>query len=251
MTSQLRRNSLVISGLLLAALCPAAENLGGKFTIYMGPKAVASESYSLTQADGKVELSGTGIADLGVMKVNIEKFIVVTDDKFQPLSVQAKAQMGQIKMEDSVTFADGKAKNEMNTGQGPQLKEDDVHADALMVNANLPLFAWSMLALRAKLDVNDPQMFNAYILGQTEVPVTVIVKGREEVEFADKKAELTHVLVKFAPGATAPPLNVDVWVNEARKIIKIAVPAMNVEAFQEGYDRKAPASVAPKSEAKP
>ena len=236
----MRKSSLLLSGLLLAALCPAAEDLGGKFTIYMGSKAVASETYSLRQSDGKVELSGTGVADLGVMKVNIEKFVVVTDDKFQPLSVEAKAQMGQIKMEDSVTFADGKAKNEMNTGQGIQLKEDDVHADALMVNANLPLFAWSILALRAKLDVSDPQIFNAYILGQSEVPVTVTVKGREQVEFSDKKAELTHVLVKFAPGAAAPPLNVDVWMNEARKIVKIAVPAMNVEAYQEGFDRKVP-----------
>src|SRR6266436_1939221 len=100
-------------GLVLSALCmlPAAlADDAGKFTIYMGAKPVASETYSIHKVDGKVELSGSGKAEIGTMKVNIEYFKVTTDDKFQPTDASAKAQLGQIAMEAKVAFADGKAK---------------------------------------------------------------------------------------------------------------------------------------------
>ena len=217
-----------------------ADTVNGSFKIYMAGKPVASEAYSIQRAAGKVELSGTGKADLGVLKIDIQKFTVVTDEKYQPVSVEAKAVMGKMKMEDSITFGEGKAKNQMDTGQGAQLKEDEVHADALIVNANLPLFAWSPLALRVKLDSTEPQEFHAYIVGQAEVPVTVVAKGHEPVEFADRTVSLNHFAMTFPPGPTAPPLNVDVWLTDDRQIVKISVPAQNLEAYQNGYERKAP-----------
>lgn len=235
----MRKSRLMLVGVLLAPGMFAQE-LGGKFTIFMGGNPVASESYSITKSDGKVQLSGSGKADLGVMKITIEQFDVVTDDRFRPVSAEAKATLGQMKMQDKVTFADGKAKNQMESGQGPQVKEDDVHADTLVVNSNLPLFAWSPLAMRVKLDVTDPQTFTAYILGQTEVPVSVTSKGKETVEFANTKAELNRFSMSFAPGANSAPINVDVWINDERRIIKVAVPGQSVEAYQEGFERKAP-----------
>lgn len=235
----MRKSKLLLSMLAVAGLALAAES-GGKLTIYMGGNAVASETYSLIKSDGKVELSGSGNADLGVMKIVIEKFTVVTDEKFQPVSAQAKATMGKMKMQDSVVFAEGKAKNQLESGQGPQTKEDDVHVDTVVVNANLPLFAWSTLAMRVKLETTEPQLFNAYILGQTEVQATVISKGKEMVEFANKKVELNRFALSFPPGATSAPINVDVWIDDDRRLVKIMVPSQSVEAYQEGFERKAP-----------
>lgn len=235
------RNSLFVAMWIVGSLAGAnADTVNGSFKVYMAGKPVATETYSIQQTDGKVELKGTGKADLGVLKIDIQKFTVVTDAKFQPVSVEAKAVMGKMKMEDSITFGEGKAKNQMDTGQGPQLKEDDVHADALIVNANLPLFAWSPLALRVKLDSTEPQEFHAYIVGQAEVPVTVVSKGHEPVEFADRTVNLNHFAMTFPPGPTAPPMNVDVWLTDDRQIVKISVPAQNLEAYQSGYERKAP-----------
>ena len=236
----MRKYRLMIGFLAWAGCALAATDAGGKLTIYMGGKPVATETYTIVKSDGKVELSGTGNADLGVMKIAIEKFIVVTDDKFQPVSAEAKATLGQMKMQDSVVFVDGKAKNQLETGQGPQTKEDDVHADTIVVNANLPLFAWSTLAMRVKLDTADPQAFNAYILGQIEVPVTVLSKGKETVEFVGKKVELNRFALSFPPGATSAPINVDVWIDDDRRLIKVVVPSQSVEAYQEGFERKAP-----------
>jgi hypothetical protein len=213
--------------MLVCALTLCAED--NKLTIYMSGKPTASETYSVQKSDGKIEISGTASAQLGTMKVSIDKFDLLEDAKFQPLSVDATATMGQMKMAH-------KAKDEVTMGQQPpKMKESDVHNDSLVINSTLPLFAWSILALRAKVDTTDPQTYNAYIIGQGENPVTVVSKGLENVEFADKKADLNHLTVTFKQSATADPITADLWMNEARRIIKIAVPSMNVEAFQDGY----------------
>lgn len=97
--------------------------------------------------------------------------------------------------------------------------------------------------MRAKLDNADPQEFHAYVLGQTEVPLTVTFQGKENVEFADKKAELNHLSASL-PTPQGQVMKLEFWVNDDRKIIKIAVPSQGVEAYQDGWDRKAPAVVA-------
>ena len=137
----------------------------------------------------------------------------------------------------STTFAGGQAKNEIDTGQGPQTKMLAVHPDAIVVNANLPLYPWTMLALRASLDTQQPQQFPIYVLGQAEVNATVVFKGREHVEFAGKSAELNHLAVT---GSTpqGQPISLDFWVDDNRKLIKIAVPSQGVEAYQEGFEPK-------------
>ncbi len=217
----------------------AAPANAGKLTLYMTGKPMATETYSVKKADGKIEVDGSGHAAIGPIKIDIDQFKVVTDEKFQPLEATAKAKLGQVQMNVKTTFADGKAKNEIDSGQGPQTKEDTVSAAALVVNANLPLYPWSILAMRADLKSPDPQQIPIYILGQAEVQGTMVFKGRETVEFAGKTAELNHVTVSGTP-PDGQPISLDFWLDDSRKVIKIAVPARGVEAYQEGFDRKAP-----------
>jgi hypothetical protein len=211
----------------------------GKLTLYMTGKPIATENYTVQKSDGKIEVNGSANATLGPIKIDIEQFKVVTDEKFQPLGATAKGKLGQVQMNVSTSFADGKAKNQMDSGQGPQSKEDAVSPGALVVSANFPLFPWSLLALRAEMKNQDPQQLPIYVLGQAEVPGTVVFKGREKVEFEGKTAELNHLTVSGTPPDGAP-LVLDFWVDDNRKVIKIAVPARGVEAYQEGFDRKAP-----------
>lgn len=212
---------------------------GGRLSIYMAGKPMASETYTVDKSNGKIEVSGSGNATIGPMKIDIQQFKVVTDDKYQPLEAVAQAKLGQIQMNVKTTFADGKASNQIDSGQGPKAKEDAVSAGAIVVNANLPLYPWSFLAMRADLKNQDPQQFPVYVLGQAEVPATVIFKGREPVEFANKTADLNHITVN----ATTPQgqaISLDFWLDDSRKVIKIAVPSQGVEAYQDGFERKAP-----------
>ncbi len=228
---------------------PAAAAPGGnagKLTIYISGNPVASETYTVQKSDGKIEVSGSGNASLGQMKIDIEQFKVVTDDKYQLLEATAKAKLGQIQMNVKTTFADGKAKSDVDNGQGVKSKEDVVHADAIVVNQNLPLFPWSFLVMRAEMKNQEPQQFPVYVIGQSEVMASVVFKGKEPVEFVGKTVDLNHFKVD---GSTpqGQKVSLDFWVDDNRKIVKLAVPAQGVEGYQEGFERKAPPA-APKPE---
>jgi hypothetical protein len=229
-----------------AVQAPAASNAGsssagngGKLTIFMAGKPMASETYMVDKSDGKIAVSGSGNATMGTMKIDIQQFKVVTDDKYQPLEALAQAKLGQIQMNVKTTFSDGKATNELDNGQGPKTKEDAVSAGAIVVNANLPLYPWSFLAMRADLKSMDPQQFPVYVLGQAEVPATVVFKGRESVEFANKTVDLNHITMD-AKTPQGQAISLNLWLDDSRKVIKISVPSMGVEAYQDGFERKAP-----------
>jgi hypothetical protein len=215
----------------------------GKLTIYMAGNPVATENYTVQKsAGGGVDIDGSGSASIGTIKIDIEKFQVVTNANYEPVDAIAKAKLGAIPMNVHATFADGQAKNEIDTGQGPQTKNIPVHAGAIVVNANLPLYPWTILAMRASFDTHEAQQFPVYVIGQAEVNASVVFKGREHVEFAGKTAELNHLAVT----GTTPqgqPISLDFWVDDNRKLIKIAVPSQGVEAFQGGFEPMAPAPV--------
>jgi hypothetical protein len=229
------------------ASAPTSDAGAGKLTIYMAGKPTETETYTVAQSAGKITLDGSAHAAIGPMKVDVDEFKIVTDDKFQPLEASAQGKMGQIQMNVKTTFAAGKAKNEVNSGQAPQTKEDDVHPDAIVVYNPFPFYPWTVLAMRADLKTQDPQQFPIYVLNQGEVPATVVFKGREPVEFASKTVELNHIV---ATGKTpqGQALSLDFWVDDNRKLIKIAVPSQGVEGYQDGFDRKAPPE-APKPDA--
>jgi len=239
------------SGTTVAAAAPAATPTttpanGGKLTLYMTGKPVATENYTIQKANGKIDINGSANVALGPIKISIDQFEIVTDDQFHPLDAAAKGKLGQQTMNVKTTFADGKAKNEMDTGQGPQTKEDQASADALVVSRNFPLFPWSLLAMRADLKTHDPQQIPVYVLGQAEVVGTVVFKGKETVEFAGKTAELNHLNATGTP-PDGPPISLDFWIDDNRNLIKIAVPSQGIEGYQEGFERKAPPE-APKAD---
>ena len=223
---------------------PPAPPDHGKLSIYMAGNPVATENYTVAKSDSGIDIDGSGSASLGTIKIDIEKFEVRTNANYEPVDAVAKGKMGAIQMNVHTTFADGQARNEIDNGQGPQTKNIPVHAGAIVVDANLPLFPWTVLAMRVSFDTREPQQFPVYVIGQIEVNATVLFKGREHVEFAGKTAELNHLA---ATGTTpqGQPISLDFWVDDNRKLIKIAVPSQGVEAFQDGFEPKARAAVAP------
>lgn len=221
----------------------------GKLAIYMGGTEMANETYTVKKSDRGVEIDGSGSAMIGTLKIDIARFYVRTDSKYQPIEAVAKAKLGTIPMDIAASFQDGHSKNQISNGQGDQTKDIPVHKDAVVVNANLPLYPWTLLAMRANLDTHDPQRFPVYVLGQAEVNATVVAKGRERVDFAGKSAELNHLTVS---GSTpeGQPISLDFWVDDYRKLIKVAVPSQGVEAYQEGFEPAANPAAAQTADAR-
>jgi hypothetical protein len=221
------------------SVVPADGGLkSGKLSVYMNGKPFASETYTIDKSTDKVQLDGSGSANLGTIKIEIEQFKVVADSDYHPLTATAKAKLGAIPMAVNTTFADGKAKSQINQGQGVKEKEDAVHLDAVVVNENLPLYPWSILAMRARFDTKDPQDFPVYIIGKAEVMGKAVYQGREPVEFAAGKTAELHHLTATGALPSGQPITLEFWLDDNHKIIKMTVPGQNVEAYQDGYDRK-------------
>ena len=117
---------------------PAPANHGvlespdhGKLTVYMAGNKVAAETYTVKKSDSGIEIDGSGSANLGPMKIDIERFQVLTNANYEPIKAIGKAKLGQIEMNVNTTFADGQAKNEIDNGQGPKTKMLAVHPDAI------------------------------------------------------------------------------------------------------------------------
>jgi hypothetical protein len=240
--------NLLRSAALLSFCCAllGAADSGGKLTVYMAGKPIANETYSFQNAGGKVELAGSGSAHIGPMVATIEEYKIVTDQNYQPLEAVFRGKLGQVNMQVKTVFADGKAKSEITNAQGTQNKEDDVSPGTLVVSQNFPLFPLSILAKRMSFANGDPQTFHAYVLGQTELPVTAQYLGKETVEFATQKVELNHITAT-ATTQNGQTLTAELWVPDDRTIVKLSVPQNKVEAYQEGYEPK-PAPPAAKVE---
>jgi hypothetical protein len=76
------------------------------------------------------------------------------------------------------------------------------------------------------------------------VSATVVFKAREHVDFAGKSAELNHLAVN-GNSPQGQPISLDFWVDDNRKLIKIAVPSQSVEAYQEGFEPSLESKKAP------
>ncbi len=218
-----------------AAPQASAKEQPGRLNLYMNGNQIATETYTLRQLDdGGYELSGSGSAQMGPMRVDIEEYRVVTDNRYRPLSASARAKLGQVNMSVKTTFSGGLAHNEIDTGQGPQKKDDPAGADDVVISQNLPLFPFTLLARRLTT-TKEPQIFKAYILGQKEVGLQVVYRGVETVEFAARKEDLNHFTATL-DGPQGTPITAEVWVPaDGSRIIRLAVPAQRIEVYQDGY----------------
>jgi len=100
--------------------------------------------------------------------------------------------------------------------------------------------------MRTDLKTQDPQQIPVYLLGQAEVAGTVIFKGKETVEFANKTAELNHLNATGTPPG-GQKISLDFWIDDNRNIVKLAVPSQGIEGYQEGFEPKPP-PVLPKTD---
>jgi hypothetical protein len=218
------------------AAAPGDSGGAGKFTIYMGGSLVATETYTLKHDDGHYDLSGSGAAQMGPMKIDIEQYRVVTSDSYQPIEASVKAKMGQVAIAVKTTFSGGVAHNQVDMGQGPQEKDQPAGAGDVVISQNLPLFPFTLLARRVSTSTHDPQKFTAYMLGQGEAPVSVEYRGKEQVAFAGRSEELNHFTATVTP-PQGQPITADVWMLPGEnRIVKMAVPQQGVEVYQEGYE---------------
>lgn len=217
---------------ITVSLC-VAEN--GKLLLYFGGQPFGEESYTLTKMGTEWELSGSGHAQMGPMTISIERYRVLTDESFNALEAEAKASLGQISMEVKTRFAGGEAITETPGPDGPEIKRVPVAPGVVVVSENLPVFPFTILARRARLDTTETQQFTGWILGQKSVAMTVQYKGAEPGRCGSRAETLNHFTATLTSLA-GQPITADVWIDSDRRIVHMTVPSRNAEVWQAGCE---------------
>ncbi|MCS6818198.1 MAG: lysophospholipase [Blastocatellia bacterium] len=213
--------------------------------IYVNEQPAGHETFSVTKTETHITWTGRASLELRSFSIAIGSFTLVTDAQYRPREAHVRATIGPSEQEVRTTFADGKARSEITVGGMRTTKEDSVSPDALVVLSNVPFFIYEVLAQRVDLSRTEPQNFRAYVLPQIELPLTVRVKGRERVPFANRAEDLIHLELALTQ-PTGQMVSMEMWVDDARRLIKLILPGLLfIEAYREGYE-KAIASIAPK-----
>lgn len=223
------------------------SHAGDAFRIYVNDRLAGSESFSVTRTEERITWTGRASLEIRPFSLTIESFQLTTDAQHRPVNVHVRAVVGSSEQEVRTTFAGGRARNEITVGGATTTKEDVVSPETLVVLSNIPFFAYEVLAHRVDLSRTEPQDFRAYVLPQVELPLTVRVRGRERLSFADRTADLIRLdLTLTQPSGQA--ISMEMWVDDARRVIKLLIPGPYlIEVYRQGYE-KATQSAAPKAD---
>ena len=207
------------------------------FRIYVNDQPAGREAFSVTKTEGRITWTGRASLELRSLLITIGSFTLITDAQHRPREAHVKATVGSSEQEIRTTFAEGKARNEITVGGTTTTKEDAVSPDALVVLSNVPFFLYEVLAQRVDFSRTGPQEFRIYVLPQIELPLTVRVKGRERVSFANRSDDLIHLELALAQPA-GQTISMEMWMDDARRLIKLVIPGpLFIEVYREGYER--------------
>ncbi len=209
----------------------------GAFRIYVNDRPAGQETFSVMRSEGGITWMGRASLELRPLSITIGSFLLTTDAQYHPRYVHVKATVGSSEQEVRTTFVGGKARNEITVGGTTTTKEDMVSPETLVVLSNVPFFVYEVLAHRVDLSRTEPQDLRAYILPQIELPLTVRVRGRERVSFANRAADLIRLDLALAQ-PTGQAIAMAMWVDDARRMIKLLIPGpFVIEVYREGYEK--------------
>jgi len=215
---------------------PTAQAAGG-FHIYVNEHPAGREAFSVTKAEGRITWTGRASLELRSLSITIDSFTLITDAQHRPREAQVRAKVGPLEQEVRATFAEGKARSEITVGGTTTTKEDAVSPDAIVVLSNVPFFLYEVLAQRVDFSRTEPQDVRVYVLPQIELPLTVRVKGRERISFANRMDDLIHLELALVQ-PTGQTISMEMWVDDARRVIKLVIPGpLFIEVYREGYER--------------
>ncbi|MGB8658489.1 MAG: alpha/beta fold hydrolase [Candidatus Zixiibacteriota bacterium] len=215
-------SSLGVGGIPLAR----ADGRSGKFIIYAGEKESGSETWSVSESEGKIKLSDRSAFQVMGQDI-IVKLDVLMDSTLgaSELNVSGKAPAGEYRV--NTKFTEGKAISHLSGIQDTTL-ETQVHKDVLIL-PNGVFFPYTFLVQRYDLKEGGTQEFFAYVV-PVEISIKVDYKGEEKVSFADAELELKKFFVNLGG-----QVGVYVWANDAGEVVSLSIPMQGIEVFKEGY----------------
>jgi pimeloyl-ACP methyl ester carboxylesterase len=231
----IRACALAVAAVLPAAaaaqLPPAAplqEAAASTFTVFVRGVPIGTEQSAVSLGADGWTITGTGRVgaplDLVLRRLQVR---YTRDWKPLELSIDGTRRGLPLIIHTSITGIT--ATSQITQGGQSTDKTDTIAADALL----LPSPFWSPFeALSARLrSAAAGSTLSAYLL-QASAEIRVGDSTTERLQTATRMIEVRRTAIKLMSG-TVPPLDVDVWGDEEGRLLRVTIPAQNVDVVRE------------------
>jgi pimeloyl-ACP methyl ester carboxylesterase len=206
---------------------PAAAT-ASTFTIYVRAQTVGTERVSVERSNGGWTITSTGRlgAPLNIVTRQLE---VKYDPQWRPLSLSIDATAGGREVALRTTVNGSTARNEMTTDGKPEEKTDTIDpASVLLPN---PFFAtYEALAARLR-EAAAGSSVPVYIAPNAQFAVRVGDSADEQIETAAGTFTARHT--RFTLMQPGMPLDAEIWSDEAGRMVRLRIPAQNLDVVRE------------------
>ena len=218
---------------IAAAQQPAAAPLlaganTSSFAVFLGSVRVGAEQVVVTRtAEGWTILSTGRIG--APLDVTARRMEVRYTADWKPVDFSIDATVRGQPQTIHTTFDGTTAKNDITIAGQTTTKSDPIEAGAIVL-PNALFAGYEALALRLKTAAAD-STFPVYVLPQASMTLRVVDSVTEQIQTSARLivARRTHVTIS-TPNA---PLDINIWGDENGRLLRITVPAQNVDVARE------------------
>ncbi len=205
-------------------------NEAGSFKILFSGQEIGREKFQIVEEGQRVKASAQ--IRLTVER-DTEKVIFVVQSTlqfnrfFEPVSYEITQESGANKTKAQVAFKDGVSEASYASGKETDTRQIELRKDVLVLDDNV-FHQYIILVKRYDFARGGVQEFSAFVPQQFIAGgVSVSDKGMEDVRLSNQSMKLQHLLVDTGE------LQISLWLNEKRELLKLAVPKSNVEVVRE------------------
>jgi pimeloyl-ACP methyl ester carboxylesterase len=222
------RPAAAAAALLLAAAAHAQEPAESSFTVFLHGTPVGSEQISMARdADGwTITSSGRLGSPVDVVARRVQ---VRYDPDWHPLELTVDATIRGQQTGLHTTVSGTTATSQITVDAATNTKTDTIAADALLIPS--PFWGpFEALAMRTK-DAAAGTILHAYAAPQISFDIQVGESSQEKIQTAERLITARRTRVKLM--APPVPLDAEVWSDEDGRLLRLSVPAQNVDVVRE------------------
>jgi pimeloyl-ACP methyl ester carboxylesterase len=214
---------------VLASSDPGAQG-PASFTIFFRSTPIGSEQIAVERTAEGWTITGSGRvgAPLDLVIRNIQERY---DPDWKPLELSLDATLRGQTVTLHTVVSGTTANNQVTQASGPPVeKADEIGPEAVLL-PNPFIAPYEALAARLKTAVAGTSI-SIYQPAQTSFPLLVGPSTTEQIQTLVRTiaARRTHVTFQMPGG---PPLEMDIWGDENGRLLRVSIPAQNIEAARE------------------
>jgi hypothetical protein len=221
--------AFLLAGSSIHAAQDSSPSASSHFTVYVRAVPVGTEEVSVERTSGGWTIVGNGRADAPV-DIATRRMQIRYDADWKPLDLNVDTTTrGQVTLL-RTTVTGTTVRNEMSVDGTASEKTDTIDPGSILLPN--PLFG-AYEALSARLRAADVgSTIPAYVAPQGSLSIVVRSFSNERIQTLTRviDARLSRVTMN-PPGGV--PLDVEVWGDESGRLLRVSVPAQNLDVMRE------------------